>query len=183
MISTTTSLKINVVTIPEEGLNFAFSEDGAWFKECFKDGEIPDFFIGRADVNCLITKTSSTVFIRGKLSAIIDINCSRCLEETKLPVIADFTYTLVPEKAQTKEDFELKKEELEISHYHGDFIDLTPIICEQIILQIPIKALCSQECKGLCPQCGTNLNYSSCNCHLGCVDSRMAVLKNFKITN
>ena len=183
MISTTTSLKINVVTIPEEGLNFVFSEDGAWFKECFKDGEIPGFFIDRAEVNCLITKTSSTVFIRGKLSAIIGINCSRCLEETKLPMIADFTYTLIPDKAQTKEDLELEKEELEISHYHGDFIDLTPIICEQIILQIPIKALCSQECKGLCPQCGTNLNYSSCNCHLGCVDSRMAVLKNFKATN
>ncbi|OGP86768.1 MAG: hypothetical protein A2031_03805 [Deltaproteobacteria bacterium RBG_19FT_COMBO_43_11] len=183
MISTTNSLKINVVTIPEEGLNFVFSEDGAWFKECLKDGETPDFSIGKADVNCLITKTSNTVFIKGKLSAIIDINCSRCLEDTKLPLLADFAYTLIPEKAQTKEDLELKKEDLEISHYHVDFIDLTPIICEQIILQMPIKALCSPECKGLCPQCGTNLNHSSCDCPLGCIDSRMAVLKNFKVTN
>lgn len=184
MISTTNSLKINVVTIPEEGLNFVFSEDGAWFKECFKDGKIPDVSIDKADVNCLITKISSTVFIRGKLSAIIDINCSRCLEDTKLSVSADFIYTLIPGKAQTKEDLELEKEELEISQYHGDFIELTPIICEQIILQIPIKALCSQDCKGLCPQCGTNLNHSSCNCHLGCVDSsRMAVLINFKVKN
>lgn len=183
MASTTNSLKINVVTIPEEGLSFVFSEDGAWFKECFIDGEAPDFSINRADINCLITKTASTVFIRGKLSAIIDVACSRCLENTKLPILTDFIYTLIPEKAESKEDLEIKKEELEISHYHGDFIDLTPIICEQILLQIPIKALCSQECKGLCPQCGTNLNHSSCNCHLGCVDSRMAVLKNFKIKN
>ena len=183
MVSTTNSLKINVVTIPEEGLNFVFSEGGAWFKEYFKNSEFPDFTIDRADVNCLITKTANTVFIRGNLSAIIDINCSRCLEDTKLPLSADFTYTLIPEKAESKEDLELKKEELEISHYHGDFIDLTPIICEQIILQIPFKALCSQECKGLCPQCGTNLNYSPCDCPLGCVDSRLAVLRNFKINN
>ena len=183
MVSTTNSLKINVVTIPEEGLNFVFSEGNKWFGECFKEGEEPDFSIYKADVNCLITKTASTVFIRGKISVIIDINCSRCLEETKLPVFADFTYTLVQEKLQPKEDLELQKEELEIGHYYGDFIDMTPIICEQILLQIPIKALCSEQCKGLCPQCGANLNYDKCDCPRGCIDSRMAVLKDFKANN
>ncbi len=183
MVSMTNSLKINVVIIPEEGLNVVLSEDGAWFKECFKDSEMPDFSLDKVDVNCLITKTSSTIFIKGKLSAIIDICCSRCLEETKLPIGSDFAYTLIPAKAENREDLELKPEELEISYYQGDFIDLTPIICEQIILQIPIKALCSEECKGLCPHCGTNLNTSSCNCHLDVVDNRMAVLKNFKIKN
>ena len=177
----TNSLKINVVTIPEEGLNFVFSENGAWFKECFKDSESSDFALSKVDVNCLITKTSSTVFIKGKLSATIDVYCSRCLEETNLPIGADFTYTLIPDKAETNEDLELKEDELEISHYHGEFLDLMPIICEQIILQIPIKALCKENCKGLCPHCGTNLNASSCNCHLDFVDDRLAVLKNFKV--
>ena len=86
-------------------------------------------------------------------------------------------------KPEIKEELELKKEELEISHYYGDFVDLVPILCEQIILLIPIKPLCSPECKGLCPQCGTNLNYSSCDCPRCCIDSRMAALKNFKINN
>ena len=183
MVSMTNSLKINVVTIPEEGLNVVLSEDGAWFKECFPDSETLDFTLGRVDLNCLITKTASTIFIKGKLSAIIDICCSRCLEDTKLTIGADFSYTLIPAKAEDKEDLELKEEELEISHYQGDFIDLTPIICEQIILQIPIKALCSEDCKGLCPHCGINMNVSACNCHLGFADDRMAVLKNFKVKN
>jgi len=183
MVATTNSLKINVVTIPEEGLNVVLSEDGSWFKQCFPDSEMLDFALRQVDINCLLTKTASTIFIKGKLSAIIDIGCSRCLEETKLPIGADFSYTLIPAKAENKEDLELKEEELEIGHYHGDFIDLTPIICEQIILQIPIKALCSENCKGLCPHCGTNLNASSCNCHLGFADNRMAVLKNFKVKN
>ena len=86
MLSMTNSLKINVVTIPEEGQNVVFSEDDTWFKECFKDSETPDFSLRKVDVNCLITKTSGTIFIKGKFSAIIDICCSRCLEDTKLPI-------------------------------------------------------------------------------------------------
>jgi len=177
------SLKINVFLIPEEGQSFIFSEDNAWFKACFKDSEGTDFTLDRVDVNCLVTNTSGTVFIKGSFSAQIDICCSRCLENTKLSIGADFAYTLIPAKAETREDLELTPEELEISYYKGDFIDLGPIICEQIILQIPIKALCSEECKGLCPQCGANLNTSSCNCRLNFVDNRMAVLKNFTIKN
>jgi len=177
------SLKINVFLIPEEGQHFVFSGGDAWFKGCFKEGETPDFSLDKVDVSCLITKTSGTVFVKGSFSASIDICCSRCLENTKLPIGSDFAYTLVSAKTETVDDLELKPEDLEISYYYGDFIDLTPIICEQIILQIPIKALCREECKGLCQQCGTNLNISSCNCSSHAVEGRMAVLKNFVIKN
>jgi uncharacterized protein len=177
------SLKINVFLIPEEGKQFDFSEGDAWFKGYFKDGEAPDFSLDKVDVSCLITKTSGTIFIKGSFSGRIDICCSRCLDNSKLSIGSDFAYTLIPAKAEKSEDMELKPEELEISIYQGDFIDLTSIICEQIILQIPIKVLCSEECKGLCQHCGTNLNNASCNCSLNVIDSRMAVLKNLKIKN
>ncbi|MBN1364276.1 MAG: DUF177 domain-containing protein [Syntrophaceae bacterium] len=177
------SLKINVFLIPEEGQHFVFSEGDAWFKGCFKEDEIPDFSLDKVDVSCLITKTFSTVFIKGSFSALIDVCCSRCLENTKLTIGSDFVYTLMPAKTEAGKDIALKPEELEISHYSGDFIDLTPIICEQIILQIPIKVLCSEECKGLCQQCGANLNVSSCKCSSNSLDNRMAVLKNFIVKN
>jgi uncharacterized protein len=177
------SLKINVFLIPEEGQNFVFSEDDAWFKKCLENSEGLDFTLDKVNANCLVTKTSGTVFVKGSFTALIDICCSRCLEKTKLSIGSDFAYTLIPAKAETREDLELTPEELEIGYYQGDFIDLEPIICEQIILQMPIKALCSEECKGLCPQCGANLNTSFCNCHLNFVDNRMAVLKNFTIKN
>jgi len=177
------SLEINVVTIPEEGLKYILSEDGSRFKECLTDTADTDFKLRKVDLDCLVTKTSTTVFIKGEFSAIIDSNCSRCLEDISVPIGGNFTYTLIPAKAETREDLELTAEELEISHYQGDLIDLTPIICEQIILQIPIKTPCREECKGLCPRCGINLNTSSCNCHLAVVDNRMAVLKNLKIKN
>jgi uncharacterized protein len=177
------SLKINVFLIPEEGQHFVFSEGDAWFKGCFKEGEVPDFSLDKVDVDCLITKTSGTVFIKGSFSALIDICCSRCLENTKLSIGSDFAYTLIPAKTETSKDLELKPEELETSYYHSDFIDLTHVICEQIILQIPIKVLCSEECRGLCQQCGANLNVSSCKCSSNYLNSRMAVLKNFVIKN
>jgi uncharacterized protein len=177
------SLKINVVTIPEEGRNFVFSGDGKWFAECFRDDDRPDFSLRKVDVQCQITKTSNTIFIKGNLSVLLGIRCGRCLEDADFSVDSDFYYTLIPWRPETKEEVELQAQELEISYYQGDFIDLTPIICEQVILQIPIKPLCSEDCKGLCPQCGTNLNVASCNCHLEFVDPRLAVLKNIKIKN
>jgi uncharacterized protein len=179
----TNSLKINVLNIPEEGLRFALSESGERFKECIRGDEGLDFTLQKVDVDCLVTKTASTIYIKGTLSAIIKINCSRCLEDVNEPLAADFDYTLIPEKSETREDLELTAEELEISYYQGDFIDLEPIICEQIILQIPIKALCKEECRGLCPHCGINLNVETCNCHLEVVDIRMAALKNIKVKN
>jgi len=177
------SLKINVFLIPEEGQRFVFSEGDTWLQSCFNDSEKPDFVLEKVDVNCLITMTSGTIFIKGFFSALIDICCSRCLEHASLPIGSDFAYTLIPAKAETREDLELMPEELEISYYQGDFIDLAPIICEQIMLQVPMKALCSEECKGLCTHCGANLNTSSCNCHLNVVKDRLAVLKNFRVKN
>jgi uncharacterized protein len=177
------SLKINVVTIPEEGLNLSLAESGNWFEKCFPADDRPDFVLQKVDIDCHISKTSSTIFIKGKISFLLDIGCGRCLEDAVLHVDSDFTYTLVPAKPETREDLELNAEELEIGYYQGDFIDLTPIVCEQIILQIPIKPLCKEDCKGLCPQCGINLNNASCNCRADYVDERLAVLKKIRIKN
>jgi uncharacterized protein len=177
------SLKINLATIPEEGLSLEFSEDGKRFDKCIQHNDYTAFSLRKVDVHCLITKTSGTVFIKGSLSASLGIACSRCLEDITVPIGTDFAYSLLPGEPEVKEDLELAAEDLDISYYSGDFIDLTPIICEQIILQIPLKPLCSEECKGLCPHCGINRNTNSCNCHIEFVDDRLAVLKNFKIKN
>ncbi|MDD4357892.1 MAG: DUF177 domain-containing protein [Smithellaceae bacterium] len=177
------SLKINLTILPEERLRLAFSEDAEWFKECFSADELPEFSLVRADVNCFITRAGDTIFIRGELAAQISQECSRCLELATIPIGGDFTYTLVPVKEETAENMELTAQELETSCYRGDFIDLAPIICEQIVLRVPMKILCTEDCKGLCPRCGINLNTDSCYCHSDVVDDRLAVLKNFKVKN
>ena len=177
------SLKINPAILPEEGLKLKFSEDAVWFKKCFSDDELLEFSLIGVDVDCLITRSGDTIYVRGNLEAEISQECSRCLEPANITVGGDFVYTLVPEKAELEEEIELTPEELETGYYRGDFIDLAPLICEQIVLRVPIKVLCSHDCKGLCPRCGTNLNTGSCSCRSDVVDDRLAVLKNFKVKN
>jgi uncharacterized protein len=177
------SLKINLTILPEEGLRLAFSEGTAWFKECFSDDELPEFSMIKADLDCLITKSGDTIYIRGELAAQISQECGRCLELATIPIGGEFVYTLVPAKAEVEEDLELTAQELETSYYRGDFIDLAPLICEQIVLQAPMKILCADDCKGLCPRCGVNLNNGSCNCRSDVVDDRLAVLKKFRVNN
>jgi uncharacterized protein len=177
------SLKINPGILPEEGLRLKFSEGPSWFEHCFAGSELPEFSLVTAEVDCLITRSGATVYIRGRLEAAIRQECSRCLEPATLSVGGDFAYTLVPDKEEFEEEIELSAAELETGYYRGDFIDLSPLICEQIVLQVPIKVLCSEDCKGLCPRCGTNLNRGSCHCRLEDVDERLAVLKNFRVKN
>jgi uncharacterized protein len=177
------SLKINLTILPEEGLRLAFSVDAAWFKECFSGSEPPEFSLIGADVNCLITRSGDTIYIRGNLAAQISQDCDRCLEPATISIGGDFAYTLVPEREVTEEDLELTAEELETGCYSGDFIDLAPMICEQIVLQAPMKILCRDDCRGLCPRCGVNLNTGSCNCRSDAGDERLAVLKNFRVKN
>ncbi len=177
------SLKINPLILPEEGLRLSFSEDAVWFEKCFTADELPEFSLIRVDVDCLITRSGDTIYIRGNLTAKVSQECSRCLEPATVAVEGDFVYTLVPEKAEIAEDLELTVEELEIGYYSGDFIDLAPLVCEQIVLLVPMRALCAEACKGLCPQCGTNLNAGFCKCCSDVVDDRLAVLKNFRVKN
>lgn len=177
------SLKINVMIIPDSGLHLAFSEGADWFAKRFPTDGRPDFRLIQADVECLVTKSGDTIYIRGTLGVRLCMDCSRCLEPADLTVGGDFTYTLVPEQMETRDDLELCAEDLEIVGYKGDFIDLAPMICEQIVLMAPMKVLCVQDCKGLCPRCGANRNVETCNCPTEILDERLAVLKNIRLKN
>jgi uncharacterized protein len=78
---------------------------------------------------------------------------------------------------------ELSPEDLEYGFYQDDVIDLDGLLFEQIVLQIPIKILCTDTCKGLCPHCGININMASCSCHAEFIDERLAVLKKLKVSD
>jgi uncharacterized protein len=177
-------LKINVANIPEEGLKIQFSREGDWIEEVFP-GREKDLFpaarpAGRIDVSATLRRNRETVFFEGQIDTIIEMDCSRCLEIARLPVHARFGYTLVPDRESQGEDVELSAEDLDFVYYRDDLIDTESLIYEQIALQVPIKALCREDCRGLCPHCGINLNQSDCRCREDHVDSRLAVLKKLK---
>lgn len=174
-------MKIAISSIPEEGLSLEFSRDANWFYEYLKEADRKDFRIQGADISCSIKRARDSFYVEGRIRTNIEVECCRCLEELKMPIQNDFKYTFTPAEDKQEEEVELNSEDLDCASYRDDFIDLDPIIYEQIVLNIPIKAVCAESCKGLCPHCGVNLNNAACNCREQITDSRFAVLKNFEV--
>ncbi|SFB27124.1 YceD family protein [Clostridium frigidicarnis] len=103
----------------------------------------------------------------------LELTCSRCLEKFSYPVSVD-----INEKFS-----KMPMEDEEITNINNDIIDITEIVKTSIIMALPIKRLCSESCKGLCQQCGANLNINSCKCNYVDVDIRLAQLKDLFTSN
>ncbi len=132
----------------------------------------------------------------GSLAATVELECVRCLAPFRLELdepldllFLPFSANVGPGKAgkpgkpgrpgkpAEKEERELKDEDLAVSFYQDEKIDMGLLIREQIYLALPMKPICRDDCQGLCPECGTNRNSSSCNCAREAVDPRLASLK------
>ena len=114
----------------------------------------------------------------GKVQTQLELACSRCLEPFGLAVDAPFDLRYLPAtEASTEVDREIEENDLETSYYQDDQIDLNELMREQFYLVLPMKPLCQEDCKGLCTQCGTNLNTGSCSCSPAWEDPRLAPLK------
>lgn len=117
----------------------------------------------------------------GTVRTELELPCSRCLEDFRFPVNLDFDQRYLPQAvASADEETEVVEEDLETSFYHDEQIDLNELLREQFYLALPMKPLCREECRGLCPQCGTNLNTGMCECAAAWEDPRLAALKQLK---
>jgi uncharacterized protein len=103
--------------------------------------------------------------IVGKLDTEVEVACARCLEPVRQPLHRDFELLYRPPGAdKAKEDAAVSKGETEISYYEGDGLLLEDVLREQVLLEAPYRALCQENCKGLCPTCGLNMNSGECHC-------------------
>jgi uncharacterized protein len=117
----------------------------------------------------------------GTVKTELELACSRCLEPFRLPVNATFDLRYLPaSEASTEPDREVEENDLETSFYRDDQIDLNELLREQFYLALPMKPLCRDDCRGLCAQCGTNLNTGTCDCAPAWEDPRLAPLRNLK---
>jgi uncharacterized protein len=175
-------LKIKVGNIPEEGLEFQFSPEGERFLQLLPEQEKRDFTLRGLKVSGFVQKVRQAVSLRMTIQAAIGLECGRCLEPVTCPVESEMVYTLVPSEGKVGEDDPSRSDEdLNFGYYSDEVIELDPLVLEQIVLQVPIKPLCRELCKGLCPHCGTNLNAGSCECQGKMLDHRFSALKNFKV--
>lgn len=114
------------------------------------------------------------VNFHGKMKTRLGLTCYRCLEK--------FDYPL---EIEVDEEFSKLKNDNDddIIIIDGGKIDFSQVIETNVILSLPMKKLCSEKCKGLCPICGTNLNHSNCNCKESDIDPRLAKLRDFFSNN
>lgn len=120
--------------------------------------------------------------VRGKVSARIEAECNRCLQAAEVFLDFPFDAVFVTRENYTQEkEAELRADDLEVSVFEGDEIDLTELVREQILLNLPTQVFCREDCRGLCQKCGVNLNLVDCNCGEEKIDPRWSALRNLKL--
>src|ERR1044071_5035682 len=129
------------------------------------DERDPYRVVAPVDLAFEIHKDKDKFRLVGTVVTELELPCSRCLEPFRLPVAAPFDIRYLPASdLSTEAEREVDDEDLETSYYENDAIDLNLLMREQFYLALPMKPLCREDCQGLCPHCGTNLNAGKCEC-------------------
>jgi uncharacterized protein len=178
-------LTLKLDDIPDEGLNLKWIEERASLSAYLKNFSQIDFeFETPLLSEVKIWKTDRSVFIKGKVDTNLRLQCVRCLKEFSYPISSTFELTLYPLKGISfAEETELDAGEMESSFFEGGEIHLSEIACEQIFLEVPYQPFCREDCKGLCPVCGKDLNLSSCDCVKEEFVSDFSVLKKLNLNH
>lgn len=126
-------------------------------------------------------KIIKDIRIQGRLETRLGSNCARCLEPLTQDVNREFDLLYRPQGADAgRDEMSVTDAEAEISYYEGEGILLDDVVREQILLTLPLKVTCREDCKGLCPHCGKNLNQEKCSCAVMQEEPRWAALKEIR---
>lgn len=144
--------------IPVDGDGFTVTSPVALTFDIFKDGE--------------------RFRLVGRVVTTLTLTCSRCLDGFALPIDSAFDLQYVPTGSApaAERESEIEEDDLAIAYYDGETIDLGQLVQEQFYLALPMKPLCGETCRGLCAQCGANLNRGDCGCSPKWLDPRFAAL-------
>ncbi len=123
-----------------------------------------------------------TVSLVGQLNGSFRLDCARCGDSVEYALSEDFFYQLTTRKEEISElqEYECSDEECDTLYLEEPVIDVAEILQEQFYLSFPGKVICSDDCRGLCPECGGSLNKNECSCKELLPDSPFAVLKKLK---
>ncbi len=127
-------------------------------------------FASPVEVKGEATSRAGSVQLKAKAEFDLSVSCDRCMDEIQRHESYSFSHLLVT-------SLENEEDEEEYIRVEGESLDLDELFRGDVLLEIPMKFLCREDCKGLCPSCGQNLNHGSCGCNLHQVDPRLEVLR------
>ena len=136
--------------------------------------------VGPIVLSATLRKYDDRYRLVGAVRAGLELACGRCLEAFRLPLALDVDLTYVPQPVGPRPgdgEIEVSDDDLATSYYRDQVLDLGEMLREQFYLALPMRPLCRDDCRGLCPQCGTNLNSGRCGCAPQWQDPRLGGLK------
>lgn len=185
------NMKLRVSYIPETGETLTLDPKNEWvstlIKEAFtSENPDPSSFSGELK----LSRFEKQVQMNGEVDVVLKLNCHRCLEPIEYPYHVDIHADFLPlyasphERKEAKdfeEEIELHQDDLAFNFYDHDEIDLSSMLRDALVLDLPIQVVCESNCPGLCPHCGLSLKNGACQCgDSKNVDPRWEALKNFK---
>ena len=178
------ALRVKLDEITESGYHLSCSRSENWVSEIFKDLKDSDFtFVDDIEIQIEIFKFEKDISVSGLLKTAIKMSCIRCLGDFNFPLEAEFHYDFFPaDERESSPEIEISTRDLDVLYYQGGFIEIPPLIREQVLLNIPSYPLCRELCKGICSKCGLNLNRVPCQCEKEeGVGSKFEALRNFPL--
>lgn len=181
-------MEILIEDIPEEGLSIQASESERWLTESLRDALGEAFQDdGHAALDLRLLKVEQNVTLDGEIALTTHRPCDRCLvrfeEHSVVPLHAVLAPLYESRRQQEREEglgVDVVREDLEFGFYEGDRIDLGDVIRENVLLDAPMQHICREDCAGLCPRCGRNLNEGACGCaaeeHKGSFEALKAIV-------
>ena len=145
-------------------------------------GQGDDFLVTQpVDLRLTIHKDKDRFRLVGTVKTELEIECSRCLDRFALPVDREFDLRYLPigeaEPGAEDDEDEIADDDVSVTFYRDDEINIGELLQEQFYLTLPMKPLCRPDCQGICPVCGRNRNIDRCECESRWDDPRMAGLK------
>jgi DUF177 domain-containing protein len=170
------AMRIEVERLDERGLDVEHVYPSGDFSLEDEDARLA----GDVRLSAHASRRRGEVTLRGSIDSSVELRCDRCLAPVAQPVKIDFKAELAARDAVAGEATGLQDADMDFSLLEGEAIDLDEIVREQILLALPARHLCSDDCKGLCPTCGANGNESECGCDTKEADPRWSALAELK---
>ena len=168
---------IEVSQIPPEGLDVVLPAEEVDI------GESAGLWLGPASVRAELhlERSGRGLVVGGTFVGVVALSCSRCLESFRFQAQDRFDlYCALGLQASPGEERELAVDELDVTYLEEGRINTDHLLRENVLLNLPVQPLCREDCRGLCPQCGSNLNLKSCDCQGPHGDPRLQILRKLR---
>lgn len=140
----------------------------------------PEFCSAPLEIYCELTKSGDLISAKGWVCGVMRLKCDRCLKEYENRYKSFFEVHFRPQGEGESREEDIPTGQVEVIYFDGDVLDIADQIRQTILLSVPMRALCRDDCRGLCGGCGRDLNLDSCQCQDPPIDPRWDALRKYK---